>query len=124
MMRSGYPPESCQWEDEYYQVTLRDLGDHNFTQSVFAPKPALVPRHPRADGLLECEFNGQAFDRSEFELVPGRWDHQNCKSCLFRIEDGHSHWQNQTGTILCDECHDYVIRTLASHSGPTTNERG
>lgn len=59
MMRSGYPPESYQWEDEYYQATLRDLGDHNFTQSVFAPKAALVPRRTRADGLLESEFDGQ-----------------------------------------------------------------
>ena len=118
MMRSGYLPESYDWDTEYYQVTLRNLGDLNFTQSVFAPKPALVPRQKRSDGLLESEFNGQPFDPNEFELVPGRWDHQHCKSCLFRIVDGYSHWQNQTGTLLCDECHDYVVRTLASDLGP------
>jgi hypothetical protein len=118
MMNSGYPPESYRWNEEYYQVTLRDVGDLDFTQSVFTPKSALVPRQKRPDGLLEQEFNGQAFDPSEFDLVPGRWDHQNCKSCLFRIVEGHSHWQNRTGTLLCDECHDYVMRTRALNRGP------
>ena len=118
MMRSGYPPESYKWDEEYYQVTLRDLGDLNFVQSEFSPKPALVPRKTRQDGLVETEYNGQPFDSDEFELVARRWDHQHCKSCLFRIEEGYSHWQNETGVILCDECHDYVKRTDSADPRP------
>ena len=113
MIRSGYAPDSYRWEDEYYQVTLSALGDLNFTQSPFSPKSGLVPKGQRSDGLLEVEYSGQSFDPLEFELVPDRWDHQNCKCCLFRILAGHSHWQNRAGTILCDECHDQVVRTWA-----------
>jgi hypothetical protein len=108
MARSGFDLTSYNWPDEYYQVTLRTITDFAFTQRTFAPRSALVARHVRDGYREEVEYHGQPFDASQFELVEGRWDHEHCAVCRFRLEPGHSFWENTTGMLLCDVCHDHV----------------
>ena len=110
-MKSGFDPASYNWNDEYYQVSLRDLHTTDFVQGTFTTKPGLVARSPQ-DGYTESsEYVGQPFDSGKHEVVPDHWDHEHCTVCRFRIEPGHTYWESRdTVWLLCDVCHDYVMR--------------
>jgi hypothetical protein len=108
MPRSGYDPASYDWSDEYYQVSLREIQDRTFEQRTFLPGPALVARQSHDGYREEIEYTGQAYDPAAYELVEGRWDHQHCEVCRFKVKTDHTYWQNRAGTIVCDACYDYI----------------
>jgi len=107
-MKSGWPDDGRDWDQEYYRIGLEQLVDRTFVQKTFAPAAALVAKKPVDGYRLEREYTGGEFDADEFELVQGRWDHDHCLVCYFRIEPGHTYWENGDGLIVCDVCHEHV----------------
>jgi hypothetical protein len=109
-MKSGFDPETYDWESEYYQVSLRNLRTREFAQHTFTRRPALVARSA-VTGYSGCvDYRGQPFDKDTYDLVPDRWDHDTCTVCRFRIEPGHSYWEDADSVwLLCDQCHAYVM---------------
>ena len=117
-MKSGFDLASYNWNDEYYQVVLRDLHTTDFVQGTFTAKPGLVARS-QGGYTVSSEYHGQPFDADKQEVVPGHWDHEHCTVCRFRIEPGHTYWESRdTVWLLCDVCHDYVMRQVASGEPP------
>lgn len=85
-----------------------NILDFNFVQRVFTSKPSLRARTGCNGWIKETEYTGQPFDNSEFEIVPGAWNHEHCTICLVAIEDGMSYWVNQDDVvILCDKCFEH-----------------
>jgi hypothetical protein len=58
--------------------------------------------------VAHSKAGGGEFDADELDLVQGRWDHEHCIVCYFRIEPGYTYWQNGDGLIVCDVCHQHV----------------
>jgi hypothetical protein len=116
-MRSGWPTEGRDWNSEYYRTGIEQLTDRNFSHFTFAPRPALRARMPMNGYRVEREYTGGDFSSEEWELIDGRWDHQHCTVCYFRIEPDHTYWSNGQGLIICDTCHEYV--STAEGASPT-----
>jgi len=72
--------------------------------------PLVLAKRPVDGYRLEREYTGGEFDADELDLVQGRWDHEHCIVCYFRIEPGYTYWQNGDGLIVCDVCDEHVHR--------------
>jgi len=115
-MRSGEPISN--WDDEYYQTSLRAIEDFEFTNHVFQTGPALVSRPDGSGWKSGKPYRGQPYDPGQADVVEGSWNHDHCYVCGFRLEPGDSFWANRSGLTLCDVCHDYVDTNLNPKKNP------
>jgi len=106
-MRSGYEHDG--WDGEYYQSSLRNIAKFDFQQKTFMPYAGLVSQE--GDLRKTVPYTGQDYDELTHTVVPGRWDHEHCYVCGFRIDEGFTYWENSDGLGVCDVCHDYIERT-------------
>ena len=99
-------------------VEFAGVTDRAFSQKVFNTHSSLRRNLP--DGLREWkQYNGEPFDESVWELIPGGWDHEHCSLCWARIADGMTYWANGGEfKLLCDYCHDHYASQLTA---PPTN---
>ena len=103
-MKSGDFSQSR--EDDYYRKAFGER-DRHFVQRTFASGPALVSKEDIDGHRMWTIYDGKPFDASKFELVEGMWDHEHCSICWFRIEDGHTYWENdRRSTLFCDACYE------------------
>lgn len=122
-MRSGYDNYDEIWGNEYYDDEFKEISDLVFVQKTFTRRDVLIfsdavapdeipdytqARHYR-DGKVEILYEGQEFDATKFRLAKAQWDHEHCLACRFSIGDGNTFWQNASGDILCDACHDHYV---------------
>jgi hypothetical protein len=106
MTRSGYDepdiePDWSQRDEMFAKMDRRD-----FKRATFKPIPALVSRGNRGSWT---RYYGQAFDDTEWELVPDMWDHEHCELCFAHIEPGMTYWNSRNDTFLCDRCYDHYL---------------
>ena len=105
MKRSGDKIDD--YSGEFYQSSLRYIEDYTFVNRVFAEAPALVTRH---DSAVETKpYAGEPYDPSFQTVEPKGWNHEHCYVCGWEIDAGYSYWENTTGLVLCDECHEFVV---------------
>lgn len=110
-MRSGYTDNK--WEDEYYQEPLRVIVDRNFSQKVFSPFDAIKSLKSDNGCFTMSPYRGEKFNPAENYIVPQGWDHEHCDVCRFTIKTDYTFWVNKINQMLCDECHDYLLKMLA-----------
>ena len=108
-MRSGNP--SIDRNDKYYRDEVEDIFDKEFSKAIFHPYPALVSKKPvNGHRMWKAHYGGE-YDKQEFELIEGMWDHEHCSVCRFKITDGYSYWENKNKIkLLCDECYEFYIQ--------------
>jgi hypothetical protein len=105
--RSG--DSSIDRKDEYYREEFEGISDREFSQSTFRACPALVSKVLMNGQRMWKPYYGGEFDRNQFDIVEGMWDHEHCSVCNFKITGGYSYWENKNRIkLLCDECHDYL----------------
>lgn len=106
MIRSGYdePDPNPDWvlrDEEFARIESRD-----FVQQAFQPISALVCRTDRG---IWRRYGGEPFDKTQWELVAGMWDHEHCQVCHAHIEPGMTYWAARKNTVLCDMCYDRYL---------------
>jgi len=87
---------------------FNDIQEYNFTLKTFKPLPALKSLKP-INGYFHTElYRGQQYNKIDYTLVPNAWDHEHCRFCSFRIENGINYWGNTNDiVIMCTKCHEY-----------------
>jgi hypothetical protein len=94
-------------DGEYYRKEFADISDRAFVQRTFFSRPALVTKHPVTGHRMWTDYQGEPYDKSEFELIEGMWDHDHCSICWFTIKDGFTYWENTNRIkLLCDACYE------------------
>jgi hypothetical protein len=65
-------------------------------------------------GTFWKPYRGELFDPTDYELVPGGWDHEHCDVCRARITDGDVYWTNAgpAHVDLCTACYELVQQDL------------
>ncbi|MGA2177012.1 MAG: hypothetical protein ABSH38_18715 [Verrucomicrobiota bacterium] len=108
-MKSG--DYSISRDDEYYRKAFAQIRDRHFEQRTFSSRPALVAKEPLNGHRMWKDYHGEQYDKSEFDLVEGMWDHEHCSVCWFTIKDGYTYWENDRRIkLLCDACHEAFTR--------------
>jgi hypothetical protein len=109
-MKSG--DYSISHNDDFFRREFSQISDRNFTQRLFLSQPALVAKQPVNGHRAWREYKGEPYDKSEFDLVEGMWDHEHCAICFFTISDGFTYWENNRRIkLLCDACHEAFVRS-------------
>jgi hypothetical protein len=91
-------------DSEYYRKAFSEIQDRLFEQLTFWQRPALVSKDKR----LITEYKGQPYNKEEFDLVEGMWEHEHCEVCWFKIMPGHTYWKNSR-MQLCDACYEALL---------------
>lgn len=113
-MKSG--DYSISRDDEYYRKHLAEISDRAFVQSRFSSHAALVAKRPVNGHRMWTDDRGEPYDKSEFDLVEGMWNHEHCSICWFTIKDGFTYRENTNRiTLLCDACYEAFTKTVANH---------
>ncbi|MHB8131660.1 MAG: hypothetical protein ACYDEX_21990 [Mobilitalea sp.] len=108
--KSGY--NDIDRDDEYYKKTWAETIDKAFTQTVFAPYPALVCKELVNGHRQWAPYNGREYDKGKYEMVENKWDHEHCSICNFKITEGNTYWFNKNRIrLLCDECYEYYKKS-------------
>jgi hypothetical protein len=114
-MKSG--DYSISRDGEYHRKHLAEITDRAFVQRTFSSHAALVAKQPVNGHRMWTDYRGQPYDKSEFDLVDGMWDHEHCSICWFTIKDGFTYWENTNRiTLLCDACCEAFTKMVANHS--------
>lgn len=109
-MRSG--DFSIPRDGDYYRKEFVEIADRAFVQRTFTSRPALVAKKPVNGHRMFADYDGQAHDESEFDLVEGAWDHDHCSVCWFTITDGFTYWEKTDRIkLLCDACYEAFTNT-------------
>jgi hypothetical protein len=116
-MRSGWPSEGRNWDQDFYRAGHDQLTDRQFVQKTFVAGPALVAKKATDGYRVEEQYRGEAFDPEEFELVEGRWDHHHCIVCYFELTPGFTYWENAEDLMVCDVCYAHVTGTQRNAAG-------
>jgi hypothetical protein len=94
-------------DGDYYRKEFADIVDRAFVQRTFASHAALVAKKPVNGHRMSADYQGQAYDELEFDLVEGMWDHDHCGLRGFKITDGFTYWENSGRVkLLCDACYE------------------
>ena len=108
-MRSG--DRSLDRNEPYCRDEFEEISDREFSQTVFHPYPALVSKAPVNGHRMWKAHYGGDYNKEKYDLVKGKWDHEHCSICRFKIIDGYSYWENKNKVkLLCDECYDFYIQ--------------
>lgn len=108
-MRSG--DSSIDRNHDYYRIRYDEILDKVFVKKLFNPFPALVSRFPVNGHRMWKPYYGGDYDKNEYDLIDGMWDHEHCSICDFKIIDGHTYWTNANLVrLLCDECYKYFTK--------------
>ena len=62
-------------DDAYHREEFAKITDPIFVCRTFATRAALVKRTPVNGHRLTRDYHGEPYDRDEFDLVEGMWDH-------------------------------------------------
>jgi hypothetical protein len=112
-MKSG--DFSVSRDDEYHRKQFAEIGDPAFVQRTFFSHAALVAKQPVNGHRMWKDYHGEPYDKSEFDLVEGMWDHDHCSICFFTIKDGFTYWENTNRVrILCDACYEAFVKVRAN----------
>lgn len=107
-MKSG--DFSVSRDEDYYRKEFAEILDRAFVRRTFASRAALVAKKPVNGNRTWADYQGQAYDESQFDLVEGMWDHDHCNVCFFSITDGFTYWENADRIkLLCDACYEALI---------------
>ena len=113
-MRSGYDEhEICDWSSIDQEFSER-VVDKTFVQTTFYVLPSLRALRPEGGWICSKPYNGEGFDASAWEVVPGGWDHEHCTLCFAKIVDGMTYWANAGEVVsLCDRCFEHYRSILS-----------
>jgi hypothetical protein len=91
-------------------MLLETAPARDFTSQIFSSAPAMVKKEPVNGLRIWTKYDPATFSDSEYEIVPGMWDHEHCSICWKKIQEGAPYWQNSQKHILCNACHDTFQR--------------
>ncbi len=77
-MRSGCV-SGIDYNNFVVKIEFDSIDDKQFRQTVFHPLPALVDKVNKGWSA----YRGGNYDRTKFEVIDGKWDHDHCYMCYF-----------------------------------------
>jgi hypothetical protein len=95
-----------EYDEQVWRDALGNAPARDFASRVFVSKPAMVKKEPVNGHRMWTEYDPAKFSEEEYEMVPGMWDHEHCRVCWQKIQEGDTYWQNSQRQILCPSCYE------------------
>lgn len=98
-------PDRFRLTDRKFAEPLGERPLLDFTARIFVVGPAMVRKRPVNGHRLWTRLDPERFNEDDYEIVEGKWDHEDCVVCWTRISPGDEYWENSERHVLCAACH-------------------